>query len=102
MDKNVPLYSHALPESIVCSDNSDKCWNNFCETCKDAKLFSELHHLDDANLEHEMTWHQWKMVPGKNGNEYLEKAMKRGKAIDAFNYACEILSPFLLHYFIKQ
>ena len=28
--------------------------------------------------------------------------MKRVKAIDAFNYACEILTSFLLHYFIKQ
>ena len=42
------------------------------------------------------------MVPGKNGKEYLEKAVKRGKAIDAFNYVCEILPAFLLHYFIKQ
>ena len=63
---------------------------------------AKLYHLDDANLEKEMTWDQWKMVPGKNGKEYLEKAVKRGKAIDAFNYACEILPAFLLHYFIKQ
>ena len=28
--------------------------------------------------------------------------MKRGKAIDALNYTCEILPSFLLHYFIKQ
>lgn len=27
----------------------------------------------------------------KNGKEYLEKAMKRGKANDTFNFACEIL-----------
>ena len=66
LDKNVPLYSHALPESIVCSDNRDKCWNNLCETCKDAELFSELYHLDDGNLEKEVIWYQWKMVPGKN------------------------------------
>ena len=96
------MYSHALPESTVCSDNSDKCWNNLCATCKDAKLFSKLYHLDDANLEKEMTWYQWKMVPGNHGKEYLEKAVKRGKTIDAFNYACEILPAFLLHYFIKQ
>ena len=42
LDKNVPLNSHALPESTVCSDNCDKCWNNLCETYKDAKLFSQL------------------------------------------------------------
>ena len=102
MDKNVPLYSHALPESIVCSDNSDKSWNNLCETFKGAKLFNKLYHLNDANLENEMTWYQWKMVSGKNRKRYLEKAMKRGKTIDAFNYACEILPSFLLHCFIKQ
>ena len=45
---------------------------------------------------------QWKMVPRKNGNEYLKKAIKRGKTIDTFNYACEILPSFLLHLFIKQ
>lgn len=27
----------------------------------------------------------------KNGKEYLEKATKRGKVNDTFNFACEIL-----------
>ena len=49
-----------------------------------------------------MTWYQWKMVPGKNRKEYFEKTMKRDKTIGAFNYACEILTSFLLGYVIKQ
>ena len=49
---------HALPESIAYSENSDKCWGNLCDTCKDEKLLSELYHLDNASLGKEMTCNQ--------------------------------------------
>ena len=89
MDKNIALNSHALSESTACGDHSDKCSNNLCETCKDAKLFSERYHLDDANLDKEMKCYQWKMLSRKNRKEHHEKAMKTGQAINAFNYACD-------------
>ena len=94
------MYSHCI--HIICSDNSDNSWNNLCDTCKDRMLLSELYHLNDANLQKKMTWYQWKMVPGKNRKEHFEKTMKRDKTIGAFNYACEILTSFLLDYVIKQ
>ena len=41
-DETFPLYSHVLPKTLVCNSDSDFCWNNICESCKDAQLFKGL------------------------------------------------------------
>ena len=72
LDERFPVYSHGLPQALVCSDPSDFCWNNSCENCKDALLFKSLYSFDDLDLGNKsVEWYHWEKVPGPNGKEFL-------------------------------
>ena len=101
-DETFPLYSHVLPQTLVCNSKSDFCWNNICESCKDAQLFRVLYNLNGNDLDKHVEWYQWEKVPGPNRKEYLEKTLKKGSASVLYSAACAMLPSFLLHYFIKQ
>ena len=75
-----PLYSHVLPQTLVCNSDSDFCWNNICQSCEDAQLFKGLYNLNSNDLDKHVEWYQWEKVPGPNGKEYLEKTLKKGSA----------------------
>ena len=70
LNGNAPLCLCVLQQPITSSDNDGRCWSNLCEIWKVSQLFSELYHLDDANLKKEMTWYPWKMLPRENGKAW--------------------------------
>ena len=94
-DETFPLYSHVLPQTLVCNSKSDFCWNNICESCKDAQLFRVLYNLNGNDLDKHVEWYQWEKVPGPNGKEYLEKTLKKGSASVSYRPACAMLPSFL-------
>ena len=57
-DETFPLYSHVLPQTLVCNSKSDFCWNNICESCKDAQLFRVLYNLNVNDLDKHVEWYQ--------------------------------------------
>ena len=88
-----------LPQTLICnSSNSDFCWNNICQSCKDVLLFKGLYNLNDHNHDKPAEWYQWEKVPKPNTKDYLEKTLIKRESISA----CAMLPSFLLHCFIKQ
>ena len=73
-----PLYSHDLPPSLVCNENSDDYWNKKCDECKGGKLFMEKCPLFDTSVK--VTWYQWEKKFMASGKEQLQKVQKSGKA----------------------
>ena len=64
-DETFSLYSHVLPQTLVCNSTSDFCWNNICESCKDAQLFRVLYNLNGNDLVN--------MWNGTNGKRFLHQ-----------------------------
>ena len=56
------------------------CWNNICESCKDALLFKGLYNVNHNDHDEYVEWYQWEKVLGLNGKEYLEKTLQKGSA----------------------
>ena len=83
IQSDFPLYSHDLPPSLVCNENSDDCWNNKCDKCKGEKRFMEKFPLFDASVE--VTWCQWEKKLIASGKEQLQKVQKSGKADVLYN-----------------
>ena len=54
IQSDFPLYSHDLPPSLVCNENSN-CWNNKCDKCKGGKRFLEKFPLFDTSVK--VTWY---------------------------------------------
>ena len=73
-----PLYSHNLPPSSVCNENSDDCWNNKCDECKGGKRFMEKFPLFDTSVE--VAWCRWEKKLMASGKEQLQNVQKSGKA----------------------
>ena len=64
-DETFPLYFHVLPQTLVCNRESDFCWNNICESCKDAQLFKVLYNLNGNDID--------KHVNGTSGKRFLDQ-----------------------------
>ena len=56
-DETFPLYSHVLPQTLVCNSDIDFCCSNICESCKDAQLSDSLQgHCTAPSLPSIKTW----------------------------------------------
>ena len=100
IQSDFPLYSHDLPPSLVCNENSDDCWNNKCDQCKGGKRFMEKFPLIDTSVE--VTWYQWEKKLIASGKEQLQKVQKSGKAGVLYNDLTLMVPSFLQLFFIKQ
>ena len=100
IQSNFPLYSHDLPPSLVCNENSDDCWNNKCDESKGGKRLMEKFPLFDTSVE--VTWYQWEKKLMGSGKEQLQNVQKSGKADVLYNDLTLMLPSFLRHFFIKQ
>ena len=59
-DETFPLYSHVLPQTLVCNSDIDFCCSNICESCKDAQLSDSLQgHCTAPSLPSIKTWRVW-------------------------------------------
>ena len=100
ISNNFPLYSHELPELLVCSESADVCWNNNCSVCQDGQKFEKEFPLIECDKE--ISWCQWEKVVLSIGKERLQKVTHTGNVTDVYNNLKSMVPSFLLHYFIKQ
>ena len=100
IQSDFPLYSHDLPPSLDCNENSDDCWNNKCDECKGGKQFIEKFPLFDKSVE--VTWYQWEKKLMASGKEQLQKVQKSDKADVLYDDLTLMVPSFLQHFFIEQ
>ena len=100
IQSDFPLYSHDLPPSLVCNENSDDCWNNKCDECKGGKRFMEKFLLFDRSVK--VTWYQREKKLMASGKEQLQKVQKSGKAYVLYNDLTLLVPSFLQHYLLSK
>ena len=95
VDSSIPLYSHELPQTLLCSPASRECWLNQCSTCSDGKGMPRQFQIDESIT---TTWLVWKY----DSDGKLSKVIEEGTTKDLMDHICSMTPKFLEHCFIKR
>ena len=98
LSENFPLYGEEFVKSCVCNTTSKKCMTSNCVLCKTKFQTTYLEEIDKKHLRAAATWYQWEK--GEDGQ--TEKNKKKGTFENMFPTLQNLLTKFLLNYFIKK
>ena len=97
LNKTNPRNSKEFVQSLVCNPESELCWKNLCNKCKDSSLLDQ--HF--VSSDHILLWFSWQNATLPNGKEKLQKLSFQGSFDDAFSELNLQTPTFLMHHFVK-
>ena len=98
LPENFPLYGEEFVVSCVCNTTNKKCMTSNCVLCKTKFQTTYLDEIDRKHLRAAATWYQWE----KDEDGWTEKNEKKDTFENLLSTLQNLLTKFLLHYFINE
>ena len=98
LPENFPLYGEEFVKSCVCDTTNKKCMTSDCVLCKTKFQTTYLDEINKKHLRAAAIWYQLEKVE----DGWTERSKKKGTFENLLSTLQNLLTKFLLHYFINK